>query len=860
MLNAVEPFSTAQVRDARLRIPAGRGFKGRLVFVSCELMATARSDGYFPIHRWQFLRFNISIERRQKLTRCPLGGAICVLVAALLTVTAPALPAETAPSEKAEKAPTPIPLTDVASEADSVMSALRDIQTDLSSEGNTQAVARQLPRLTREIDGRLRESRKILGQSPSIETLVGLEGEWLRLRRELAELNAALTGRVHDLERYLAQIDQFTGDWNATLAAAKEESAPLEILERIDALIRELQRGRAVVERERSRTLLIQSRVGVQDARVAEMLRALRRAVEHLLDRLVVRDGVPLWSGSGFSSGAQELQEEGLNSFSTQWTALATYAERNPARLALGVAVFLALAAAFYWARRRARRLVDEQHPVVSRASIFETPTAAALLLSLLGSRWIYAQAPRLLWVLLGALALVPSVIIVGRLIIPALRTLPYALIAFFFIDQLRLLAAAMPFLPRLLFLLEMFCAIVLSIWLVRSPARCQLWLSEKPEPEPRRWTAIVSYAALAVSFAAFLANILGYITLANWLGNGLLQSSYLALVLYALVVVLGQLGQMALEARLLAALGVVRRHRELLYRRLRRALHWLAIVLWALGTLQQLLLRDLWFNAAHNFLNAELHLGSIRFSVGDVLAFAVTVWAAFALSRFIRFLLEEDVYPRVRLNRGLAYAISSTLHYVILVTGFFLALAVLGIDMTRVTILAGAFGVGVGFGLQNIFNNFISGLMVLFERPINIGDVIQIEDASGVVERIGIRASVIRTINGSEVIVPNGKLISERLTNWTLSSRLHGIELPVAVALDSDPKRVIASLEGAAAAHPLINKDPPPQALVVRLGPDSLGLELRAWTDRSEQWMQIRSELAIAVSSALVSEKIAIR
>jgi len=421
------PFLTTQARDARLRIPAGRGFKGRLVFVSCELMATARSDGYFPIHRWQFLRFNISIARRQKLARCPLGGAICV--AALLTLTAPALPAETAPSEKAEKAPTPIPLTDVASEAESVMSALRDIQTDLSSEGTTQAVARQLPRLTREIDGRLRESRKILGQSPSIETLLGLEGEWLRLRRELAELNAALTGRVDDLERYLAQIDQFTRVWNATLAAAKEESAPLEILERIDAVMRELQRGRAAVETERSRTLLIQSRMGVQDARVAEMLRALRRAVEQVLDRLFVRDGVPLWSGAVFSPGAQELHEEGLNACSTQWTALATYAERNPGRLALAVAC------SSLWRRR-----------FIGRA---------------------------------GALALVPSVIIVGRLIMPALRTLPYALIAFFFIDQLRLLAAAVPFLPRLLFLLEMLGAIVLSIWLVCSPARCQLWVSE---------------------------------------------------------------------------------------------------------------------------------------------------------------------------------------------------------------------------------------------------------------------------------------------------------------------------------------------------------------------------------------------
>jgi len=199
-------------------------------------------------------------------------------------------------------------------------------------------------------------------------------------------------------------------------------------------------------------------------------------------------------------------------------------------------------------------------------------------------------------------------------------------------------------------------------------------------------------------------------------------------------------------------------------------------------------------------------------------------------------------------------------LHYLILVVGFFLGVAALGFDMTRVTILAGAFSVGVGFGLQNIFNNFISGLILLFERPINIGDVVQIEDASGVVERIGIRASIIRTTNGSEIIMPNGKLISERLINWTLSSRQHGIELAIAVAQGTDPRRAIALLEQTAARHPLVTGDPPPQALVVKLGADSLGLELRAWTDHSERWMQIRSELAIAISSALATEKIDIR
>jgi small-conductance mechanosensitive channel len=213
-----------------------------------------------------------------------------------------------------------------------------------------------------------------------------------------------------------------------------------------------------------------------------------------------------------------------------------------------------------------------------------------------------------------------------------------------------------------------------------------------------------------------------------------------------------------------------------------------------------------------------------------------------------------------VHLKRGLPYAISNTVHYLTVFIGFLVAVAALGFDMTKVTILVGAFSVGVGFGLQNVFNNFISGLILLFERPISIGDIIQIGDASGVVERIGIRASIIRKTNGSEVIVPNGQLISDRLTNWTLSNRQHGVELPVAVAQGNDPNRVREILEQTAAAHPLVTKDPPPQALVTNLGPDSITFELRAWTDRSDQWMQIRSELAIAVNAALTAEKIAMK
>jgi small-conductance mechanosensitive channel len=258
--------------------------------------------------------------------------------------------------------------------------------------------------------------------------------------------------------------------------------------------------------------------------------------------------------------------------------------------------------------------------------------------------------------------------------------------------------------------------------------------------------------------------------------------------------------------------------------------------------------------------LTADLNIGEISITLADVLAFVFAVWASFLVSRFVQFVLDEEVYPHAKLKRGLPYAISRTVHYAILLAGFFLAMGVIGVDMTKFTILAGAFTVGVGFGLQNIFNNFVSGLILLFERPVQVGDIIQMDDASGVVERIGIRASIVRTSNGSEVILPNGKLISDKVINWTFSDRQRGIEVPVSVVLGSEPARVIAILERVATDHPMVLKTPAPEALLVRVGPDWMGFELRVATNHVEDWMKARSELAVAVTTALKAENIALR
>ena len=250
--------------------------------------------------------------------------------------------------------------------------------------------------------------------------------------------------------------------------------------------------------------------------------------------------------------------------------------------------------------------------------------------------------------------------------------------------------------------------------------------------------------------------------------------------------------------------------------------------------------------------LSLRLKRGSISISIEDILAFGLTVLTSFLLSAFIRFALREEVYPRRGVPRGLSYAYSRLIHYVILAVGFLVGLGVLGMDLTRVTVMAGAFGVGIGFGLQNVVNNFVCGLILLFERPVHVGDIIEVGDLQGEVRRIGIRSSTVRTYQGADIIVPNAQFITASVTNWTFSDQLRRIDLPVGVNYGAAPQAVIEVLEKTAQAHAAVLKNPPPRGLFMGYGDSSINFELRAWTDQSTNWAAIRSELATAVYDAV--------
>jgi len=760
-----------------------------------------------------------------------------------------------APSQNVATNLTPVGLADISGQAEASFSEIHSIDTQANSDVAVDDIEQKLPSLEEEIGARSEENARILAHGSSLELFGRLEGGWRGLSQELGDWNRTLKRRAQQLEASTEHLQQVQKRWELT-REAEQNKVPQEVSDRMTQVVEGARKSTKDVQDELAKVLKLQSRVTEQGARVKESMAAIDQARQQIMRHLLIRDSPALWSGEVRSSETQHLAAQSQSSLARQYRELRSYWARKRERLIIQVLVFCGLAILLSRAHRRlaVRSLTQEDLEPTARS--LGAPGASSLLMSLLLSPWLYDQAPRLWWSLLGMVALVPAIIVLRRLLARPLYGLINVLAAFYLLDQLRSVAAAQPLLWRLLFLTEtgvgcLYCWILLKGRAVAG---------QDARPRFARVAGFVLQAAMALFALAFLANIAGYGRFSSLVGNLELSASYLAVVLFAVTRVAEATLRVILRATPVAEFSMVRRREPTLELWTRKTVGIAAAFAWFLFVIQRLSLRGSFSGIIWAIVNTPLALGSWHFTMGHVLMFAFVLWVAFAISRVLRLVLEEEVYGHFRLAPGLHYSISKALHYLILLLGFLVGLGMLGVDLTKLTIVAGAFGVGLGFGLQNIVNNFVSGIILLFERPVKVGDVVQLEGGEGVVRRIGIRASIVRTTSGSEIIVPNAKLISDPVTNWTFSQRRRLITMPISVASETEPRKVMDLLRKVAGGHPQVSKEGQVQALLTKLNDGTANYELRAWTDQSENWEQVRSDLFMSIKSSLAAEGIAMR
>lgn len=243
--------------------------------------------------------------------------------------------------------------------------------------------------------------------------------------------------------------------------------------------------------------------------------------------------------------------------------------------------------------------------------------------------------------------------------------------------------------------------------------------------------------------------------------------------------------------------------------------------------------------------------IGNITFSPADLIMAMIVFMVAMAATRVLQRVLVEKILPETRMEVGARHSLGAGVGYVGVVVAAALAVAVAGVDLTNVALVAGALSVGIGFGLQNIVNNFVSGLILLVERPINVGDWVVIGGKEGTVKRINFRATEIETFQRASVVIPNAEIISSSVTNWTLKDRMGRIEIPVGVAYGSDTEAVKTSLLECAKAHSKVLRYPEPMVLFRNFGDSSLDFELRCFTGDVTERIVIESDIRFAIDNA---------
>lgn len=511
--------------------------------------------------------------------------------------------------------------------------------------------------------------------------------------------------------------------------------------------------------------------------------------------------------------------------------------------------LWLLVAAAFiWWVRFNIKKIRTNHEPTEAESILqhsrylFRYPIASTLLLLATFSSLLAIQYPvfysEIAWVSTALTAAfiirenIPAHLLkrwMGVIVLLVLYCANNLLIQATFAEQWGILAAAIISIALGAYLLDSLRNTTLPL---PKYARSAIWL----------FIIMSAFSLLLVSIAR--------VTAAKIIGAASVVNITMAMSIVLMVEILMEAIYLQVEANKDSSTFVSLIDYQNIKSKLKKIFYIIASFGWLVLMARNLYVYDAIYDFVSDFLSEERTIGNITFSYSSVIIFLLIIWISVVVTQIISYLM-GDTGKNSQPRKGVGSAIL-LIRLAILGAGTLLAFAASGIPMDKVAIVIGALGVGIGFGLQNIVNNLVSGVILAFEKPIEVGDVIELGTRSGVVKEIGIRSSKISAGDGSEVIVPNGELIAQQLVNWTVNNRTRKIDLPIGVAYGSDIQLVADILKESLKNHEGVMDVPEPVVLLANFRDNAIDFIISFWISDLGQAGALKSEILISIYAQL--------
>ncbi len=752
----------------------------------------------------------------------------------------------------------PIILTEVTNEAEKATVVFNKIVEDLKPSKAIHLIDSLLPDYITYLKSEAREINEERIQRTTRMMLESLYREWESYNTRLDASKGKLDSRSTQLNGIIEELDEILVVWILTRESLEtEEETPVELKDRVESIIKSAEDLNAQATKRRGEVVVLEDKITEQKLMIDKNLNTISHAQTQFRKNLFVKDSPYLWQVSIDSISLASLKESFKDTVREDVRNLDMYFTLKPNTWYRYLAVLLLSIILMLVLRLRFHKLNLSQNDYMTAMArhVISQPVITGFVFSFLLFYLFFPSRPVVLNEIIMIVALLTITLLLRRIADrPALPFLLF-LVFLYMVDQLRAFFYTEDVLNRYYLLIEALVAFVVFFWYfgkktVRAIKVNTLWAQKL-----LRFTARLLHLVIGISI---FANIFGYVSLAAVLLGVTVTGLVTAIVIYGSVIVLETFTIILVRLRE-ARLGYIAKQSiQKVEKRLIQIINLVAVLVWLRSVLEYIDLFRPLLDWLDGLMEITWSIGESEISLAGLFGFVITIIITFVVAGLVKLILEEEIFTRIKMKKGLPEAISMLLRFAIVTFGIIVALMAGGLDLSKFGLLAGALGVGIGFGLQTIIYNFVSGLILVFERPIKIGDTVEVENLVGIVKRIGIRSSNVRTYDGAEVIVPNGNLIANQVINWTLSDEKRRLDVRVGAAYGTDPSEVLKRLRKVAENHPNVIQEPKPMTLFDGFGESSLDFRLLVWA-HYEVGLSTRSDLSIAIYNEFAKANITI-